>query len=100
MLLIRAQRVTNRDELMTALQNAIRLEHSTIPPYLTAYYTLNGGSPSINYARTIIRDVVIEEMLHLTLAANILNAIGGAPRLSDPQFIPTYPGPLPMGIGD
>jgi ferritin-like protein len=100
MLLIRAQRVSNRAELMTALQNAIGLEHSTIPPYLTAYYTLNGVSDSVKYARGIIRDVVVEEMLHMTLVANILVAIGGAPKLSSPDFIPKYPGPLPLGIGD
>jgi hypothetical protein len=37
-------------------------------------------------------------MLHMTIAANILVAIGGSPRINDPRFIVRYPGPLPMGI--
>jgi len=100
MLLLRAQPVSNASELKAALQSAISLEHSTIPPYLTAYYTLKGNSPSVVYARTVIRNVIVEEMLHMTLAANILNAIGGTPKFADPDFIPKYPGPLPMGIGE
>jgi len=100
MLLLRAQPVSNASELKAALQSAISLEHSTIPPYLTAYYTLKGNSPSVTYARTVIRNVIVEEMLHMTLAANILNAIGGTPKFADPDFIPKYPGPLPMGIGE
>ena len=35
----------------------------------------------------------------MQLACNILNAIGGAPSINAPNFIPNYPGPLPMGIG-
>ena len=34
-------------------------------------------------------------MLHLALACNILNAVGGSPLIDDPSFVPKYPGPLP-----
>jgi CDGSH-type Zn-finger protein len=34
-------------------------------------------------------------MLHLMLAANVLNAVGGAPSLDHPGFIPRYPAYLP-----
>ena len=44
-----------------------------------------------------IKDIVVEEMLHMTLACNILNAIGGHPVIADPSQIPTYPG-RPMGV--
>jgi CDGSH-type Zn-finger protein len=37
----------------------------------------------------------MEEMLHMTLAANILNAIGGSPQFDKPDFIATYPAYLP-----
>ena len=37
-------------------------------------------------------------MLHMTLASNLLNAIGGSPVIDKPEFIPTFPGPLPGGI--
>jgi hypothetical protein len=47
----------------------------------------------------LISSVVIEEMSHFLLAANVLNAIGGAPVIDRPGFIPTYPGPLPGAVG-
>jgi hypothetical protein len=99
MLYLRAAPVSGLDGLRTALQNAVRLEHATIPPYLTAFYTLAAATPGVIQARAIIRSVVMQEMLHMLLAANILNAIGGAPAINVKGFIPTYPGPLPMGIG-
>jgi hypothetical protein len=48
----------------------------------------------------IIHSVVIEEMLHMSIAANVLNALGAKPAINKPDFIPSYPGTLPMGIGD
>lgn len=84
--------------LRGALQAAVELEHAVIPPYLYALYSL---VPDGNEAVTgIIRSVVAEEMLHLTLAANVLNAVGGRPALDDPRFLPSYPGPLPGTVDD
>jgi hypothetical protein len=40
------------------------------------------------------------KMLHLTIAANLLNTIGGSPEIDKPGFIPLYPGKLPMMIDD
>jgi hypothetical protein len=89
---------TNADELGVYLQSAIKLEHSTIPPYLTAMFSLR---PSVNpQIAEQIRNIVIEEMLHMTIAANILIAIGGCPAINLRDFVPDYPGPLPMNIGD
>lgn len=79
-----------------ALQNAIKLEHATIPPYLYALYSLDASkNPQI---ADILQSVVIEEMLHMALSSNVLNALGGAPEIDTPNFIPTYPGPLPGGV--
>lgn len=89
---------TSADELGVYLQNAIELEHSTIPPYLTAMFSLRPGT-NAQIAENI-REIVIEEMLHMTIAANILIAIGGHPSINQPDFVPKYPGPLPMNIGD
>src|SRR4051812_29826412 len=36
-------------------------------------------------------------MLHLSLAANVLNAVGGRPRLNKPGMLPPYPRTLPHG---
>lgn len=79
------------DNIRSALQVAIRLEHSTIPPYLTAAWSLTGNDDVVS----LITDVAVEEMLHMTLVCNLLNAIGGQPVINDPQFVPKYPGPLP-----
>jgi hypothetical protein len=83
-------------QLLMALQTAIELEHSTIPPYLTALYSLQPGAN--DEVAGLIRGVVIEEMLHMHLACNILIAIGGSPQIGKPGFIPSYPGSLPGGL--
>jgi Ferritin-like len=86
-----------REDLYPWLQKAIELEHSTIPPYLTAMFSLKPGTNG-DIARLIL-SIVQEEMLHMTIVGNILIAIGGHPAINVPGFIPTYPGPLPMAIG-
>ena len=82
--------------IQQALQTAVQLEHATIPPYLYALYSLVPGKNDA--IGKLIRSVVFEEMAHMTLACNILNATGGAPVIDRPGFIPTYPGPLPGGV--
>jgi hypothetical protein len=91
------QAAAKREDLYPWLQNAIELEHSTIPPYLTAMFSLKPGTND-EIAR-LIRSIVLEEMLHMTIVGNILIAIGGHPKINVPGFIPKYPGPLPMAIG-
>ncbi len=79
-----------------ALQHAIELEHATLPTYLYALYSLKPGKNE-NIA-SLVLSVIMEEMLHMALACNILNAIGGHPVIDKPNFIPAYPGPLPGGV--
>jgi len=81
------------ESLHKHLQIAIELEHSTIPPYLCALYSLKDGE-NLEVAQ-ILRSVVMEEMLHIVLAANVLNAVGGAPDLCHKRFVPDYPTYLP-----
>ncbi len=80
-------------DLQRHLQWALELEHSTIPPYLCALYSLRDGANA--EAARVIKGVVMEEMLHLTLLANLLNAVGSKPVLDKPDFIPEYPAYLP-----
>jgi hypothetical protein len=87
--------IQNIDELRAHLQAAVELEHSTIPPYLCGLYTIRNGTNDV--AAEIIRTVVVEEMLHFVLAANVLNAVGGAPSIDFPEFVPAYPATLPLG---
>lgn len=79
------------EELRRHLEWAIQVEFSTIPPYLTAMYSLQ--DPTSMAYRTI-RSVVIEEMLHLNLACNLLNSIGGTPKLTG-EAVPEFPGYIP-----
>jgi hypothetical protein len=85
------------DDLRPLVQAAIELEHATIPPYLCAYYSLKADSNAA--VREIIRSVVVEEMLHLTITSNLLLALGGKPTIHSSNFVPNYPTDLPMGIG-
>lgn len=80
------------------LYAALQLEHATIPPYLTALYSIKPGTNA--EAAQIIRTVAVEEMLHLTLVGNVLNAIGGTVDLTKPGFVPSYPAYLPDGETD
>jgi len=84
-------------DLIQHLQWAIEVEHSTIPPYLYALYSIQEETNAFAY--NIIRSVVLEEMLHMVQACNILTAIGGTPVLNSPGFIPNYPSPLPKSSG-
>ena len=93
-----ASTIENRDDLLSYLNAAMALEHATIPPYLTAYYSIHSSTNSD--AAHIIRVTAVEEMLHLTLVANVLNAIGGKPDLTRPGFVPCYPAYLPDGEDD
>ncbi|ACU71017.1 conserved hypothetical protein [Catenulispora acidiphila DSM 44928] len=92
-----AHTIDTLDDLRRHLQWAIELEHATIPPYMCALYSLD---PERNpEAAQVVSTVLTEEMLHLALAANLLNAVGGTPKLDAPQLLPTYPHPLPHSDG-
>ena len=85
--------ITTIESLRKHLQWAIELEHFTIPPYLCALYSLDAGrNPG---ATELVSSVLVEEMLHMTLAANLLNAVGGRPQLDNPKMLQGYPRPLP-----
>jgi ferritin-like protein len=85
-----------RERLIELLQAAVKLELATVPPYLCALYSIH---PMGNdEAKLVIRSVVVEEMLHMVLAANVLNAIGGEPRIAGPEHAPRYPHELPDGV--
>ena len=94
--LIESVRAATLEQLYKHLQAAIELEHATIPLYLTAAYSIKAGAN--DEARRIIMSVALQEMLHMTIACNVLNAINGDPVIDNPGFIPLYPGPLPMNV--
>ncbi|NNF34278.1 MAG: ferritin-like family protein [Saprospiraceae bacterium] len=81
------------DWIKSALQSAIELEHSTLPLYLAAMFSLEVQ----NYTTyNLIRSVVMEEMVHMAVACNTLAALGGKPSIS--KLNPKFPGKgLPGG---
>lgn len=83
---------TGPGDVMTMVQTAIDLEFSTLPPYLYAKMTILPGTNPAAIER--LDTIVGQEMVHMCLASNILNAIGGQVCINPP----TYPGPLPGGV--
>lgn len=77
-----------RDELLARLQTAAELELATIPVYLAALFSIK--RPGNRSVAENIRSVVVEEMLHLTLVANLMSSVGGAVHLTA-NHIPEYP---------
>ncbi|MDI3563943.1 ferritin-like protein [Bradyrhizobium sp. Arg816] len=89
-------RITTLSDLKDALQTAMQLEFSTIPPYLCAQWSINSDAGGVG---GMIEDIVVQEMYHFALAGNMLTAIGGVPSIANAAFIPSYPtNVLPGGI--
>jgi hypothetical protein len=81
------------EDVRGLVQGAIDLEFATLPPYLYARFSLLPGSNAA--ASGLLDSIVREEMIHMCLACNIMNAIGGTPAINPPH----YPGPLPGDVG-
>src|SRR3974390_2991699 len=64
--------------LRAALQSAIEVELSTLPPYLCGYWAFEDRS---SYPSKAIRTIVFQEMAHLGLACNMRRAVGGRPDI-------------------
>ncbi|MER5936163.1 ferritin-like protein [Streptomyces sp. NPDC001928] len=79
--------------LRSALQVAVGLELSTIPPYLCGWWSVKDQRSEV--AR-MLRRIVGDEMYHLGIVCNLLVAVGGRPQIK--AAAPVYPGPLPGGV--
>jgi hypothetical protein len=91
--------IENRSQLIYLLTEAAEMEHGIMCCYLFAMVSLKSDTSegvseaqlaSIRRWRRLIRQISIEEMLHLGSVCNILTAIGGAPELRRPN-LPTSP---------
>lgn len=89
-------------ELRSHLQTAVEVELATIPVYLYTYYSLDRTPEQFpktelsrwaDYAGALLMSVPVEEMLHMSLAANVLYAVGG-----EPQLYRRSPGPYPTNL--
>lgn len=83
--------IRSREDLVLHLRWAISLELSTIPPYLCSLYSITDNTTD---AYRLVRSVAVEEMLHMMLAANLANSIGGSAEIT-PDLVPKYPGFMP-----
>ncbi|MEI7987101.1 MAG: ferritin-like protein [Armatimonadota bacterium] len=79
--------------LRDSVQAAISLEFATIPPYLAAMWSVRDPTDRV---RSTIRGIVLEEMLHMGLACNLLAGLGGYPDFT--ASVPSYPGALPGSV--
>ncbi len=81
--------------LQEAVQEAIKLELATLPPYLCGLYALKDGTSK---AAELISGIVFDEMSHFGLACNLAWAVGVQPRILNGYQEIQYPGPLPGGV--
>ncbi|HEY0371773.1 MAG TPA: ferritin-like protein [Thermoanaerobaculia bacterium] len=93
MIRLKWETVSSVEDAWALLQTAIGVEFGTLPPYLYALLSIPPGENRAAASR--LQSVVLQEMIHMCLACNILNALGGSPELVPP----VYPGPLPGDIG-
>ena len=90
-------RARSADDVVDLVHQAVRLELATIPPYLTAMLSLKPGTNRVIW--WAIHDVVVDEMLHMLIGCNLLNALGARPALDDPDLVLDYPHEMPLGVG-
>jgi hypothetical protein len=91
-------RITSLADLQAALQTAMQLEFSTIPPYLCAEWSIDEDADPGKVGETI-RSIAAQEMSHFAWAGNMLTAIKGTPNIAHSAFVWTYPtNMLPGGV--
>jgi len=95
----------SREQLLYWLHEASEIEHHLMCCYLYAAFSLKRDDPAwrseqrdavANWRRTIVA-VALEEMTHLALVGNLMNALGAAPNMNRPAF-PVDSGPYPEGF--
>ncbi|MBI1214179.1 MAG: hypothetical protein GC190_22170 [Alphaproteobacteria bacterium] len=98
--------VQDREELLYLLCEAAEFEHTVMCSYLYAQWTLKRDTSegvtqaeleAIERWRRSLRQIALEEMLHLSLVNNILAAVGASPHLWRPAF-PVRPGHFPADV--
>ena len=98
--------IQDREELFYLLSEAAEFEHSVMCSYLYALWSLKRDASedvtveelkAIEGWRRSLRQVALEEMLHLSLVNNLLAATGASPHLWRPQF-PVHSGWFPTDV--
>ena len=98
--------VAHREQLWWLLAEAAQLEHMIMCEYLYAEFSLRDGSgdglaagqaEAVGRWRKTLREIAVQEMLHLALVSNLMTAIGAAPVFGRPNF-PQRSGYFPAGV--
>ena len=99
-------RIENRAQLIYLLTEAAELEHGVMCSYLFAAFSIKQDVKEgvteeqlgiIRHWRGTILQIAIQEMVHMSLACNLLTAVGGAPHLHRPN-LPTSPRAYPASF--
>ncbi|HET9627733.1 MAG TPA: ferritin-like protein [Kofleriaceae bacterium] len=77
-----------REQLLHRLRTGFLLELGTIPPYMMALLSIR--APHNRVAAELIRTVMVEEMLHMTMVGNVTLSLGGRVAI-DADHVPRYP---------
>lgn len=91
-----AQNAQTAQDIQKSLSDAVTLELATLPTYFTGIFSLKPGTNS--RAKALAQSVALEEMLHMTLASNLLIAVGGSPDIYAIGAGMKFPTKLPMGV--
>jgi CDGSH-type Zn-finger protein/uncharacterized Fe-S cluster protein YjdI len=95
----------SREQLLYWLHEAAEIEHHLMCCYLYAAFSLKRDDAAwttpqraaVTGWRRSITAVAMEEMTHLALVGNLVNALGAAPHFNRPAF-PVEAGPYPDGF--
>ncbi len=99
-------RIENRAQLIYLLTEATELEHGVMCSYLFASFSIKRDVKEgvteeqlgiIRRWRGTLLQIAIQEMVHMSLACNLLTAVGGAPHLHRPN-LPTSPRAYPASF--
>jgi hypothetical protein len=84
MIRLQATPPSDVDDAIAMLQTAAGIEFGTLPPYLYAKFSI---LPETNPAAMDRLGMIVgQEMIHLCLVCNIINALGGTPQLKAPVY--------------
>jgi CDGSH-type Zn-finger protein/uncharacterized Fe-S cluster protein YjdI len=100
-----AAKAPSREQLLYFLHEAAEIEHNLMCCYLYAAFSLKRTDAAwtaeqreaVARWRRVITGVALEEMTHLCLVGNLMNALGASIHLNRPMF-PIDVGPYPAGF--
>ncbi len=81
--------------LKELLGYAVTLEFATIPIYLTSIWTIKDNTSKV---ASSIRNILQEEMLHMSMVCNMLVGIGGEPKIYTTNNRLSFPTKLPGDV--